>query len=477
MTSVSTVAGARSAPALLAVLVPAVLVTVVASDMVTLMLPTMGTAFGAGEPELAWVVTGFLLTFSVGIPFYGRVSDRFSLRGLFVFALLVYALGTLVCALAASLLVLVTGRVVAGMGAAGLPVLSVVAVTRTLPEGKRGMGIGVVSAGAGIGAAAGPAIGGGAGQLLGWPALFWIMFVAALSLLPAAWKVLPGERPAGAGGFDMLGGILLGAGAGLALFGMTRAQVAGFADPAAWTSLVSAVAAFVLFGFRTARAAKPFIPLSLLRDRVYRIALVVVFLAMMVNLGGLVFVPLLVVEVNGLTPGAGALVMIPAGIVAAVLAPAIGRAADRFGARPLVLTGLALITGSALALSTFAGGSSVVPAGAGMAGIGLGFLLVLTPLIGAVAGVLPAGQAGAGIGILQGAQFLGAGTGPAVFGVLAAARADADAFNPLYSASEGQAYSDVFLVMAAIGGVALLIASGLQRSARLRRRPRSPASP
>ncbi|MEU3274393.1 MFS transporter [Saccharomonospora sp. NPDC006951] len=475
MTPVSTAAGARSAPALLAVLVPAVLVTVVASDMVTLMLPSMGTAFGVGEPELAWVVTGFLLTFAVGIPFYGRVSDRFSLRGLFGFALLIYALGSLVCALAPDLLVLVAGRIVAGAGAAAFPVLSVVAVTRTLPEGKRGMGIGVVSAGAGIGAAAGPAIGGGVGQLLGWPALFWIMFVAALSLLPSAWKVLPGERPSGAAGFDVLGGILLGAGAGLALFGMTRAQVAGFADPAAWPSLVSAVAAFALFGLRTARAATPFVPLSLLRNRVYRIAIVVVFLAMVVNLGGLVFVPLLVVEVNGLTPGAGALVMIPAGIVAAVLAPAIGRAADRFGARTLVLTGLVLITVSALALSTLAGNTSVVPAGAGMAGIGLGFLLVLTPLIGAVAEVLPAEQTGAGIGILQGAQFLGAGTGPAVFGVIAAARSGSGALNPLYSGSEGQAYSDVFLVMAAVGVVAAFIAWGLK--GRLGLRPRSQASP
>ncbi|MGH8967831.1 MAG: MFS transporter, partial [Actinomycetes bacterium] len=98
--------------ALFALVVPALLAAVVASDMVNLMLPAIGVEFGASEAELAWVVTGFLLVFAVGVPFYGRVSDRVSLRRLFVVALAVYAAGSLVCALAPGLLVLVLGRVV-----------------------------------------------------------------------------------------------------------------------------------------------------------------------------------------------------------------------------------------------------------------------------------------------------------------------------------------------------------------------------
>ncbi|MFI9843501.1 MFS transporter [Nonomuraea sp. NPDC051941] len=314
-------------PALLAVLMPAMLATVVASDMVNLMLPSIGEEFGASEAELAWVVTGFLLMFSVGIPFYGRISDRVSLRRLFCFALVTYAAGSLISALAPGLLVLVLGRIVMGVGAAGLPVLSIIAVTRLMPEDKRGMGIGVVSAATGIGTAAGPAIGGGIGQFLGWPALFWMMLVVALALIPAAWRVLPGGRPAGAGRFDLPGGILLGLGAGLILFGITRAQADGVAAPSSWVSLVVAVVAFVLFGWRTVRLADPFVPPTLFAGPIYRAAVVVAFLAMVVNLGGMVFVPLLVVDVNGLEPGAGALVMVPAGVAVAALSPLIGRLA------------------------------------------------------------------------------------------------------------------------------------------------------
>jgi DHA2 family metal-tetracycline-proton antiporter-like MFS transporter/DHA2 family florfenicol/chloramphenicol resistance protein-like MFS transporter len=159
----------------------------------------------------------------------------------------------------------------------------------------------------------------------------------------------------------------------------------------------------------------------------------------------------LLVDVNGLSPGEGALVMIPAGLAVAVLSPLIGGIADRIGTRPLVLTGLGLMGLFTLFLSAFAGGTSVIPAGAGMLGLSVGFIFVLTPIISAATGALPTDQIGVGLGILQGAQFLGAGTGPALFGVLVTARQQggSEAVNPLY-AGDAAAFSDVFLVMALV---------------------------
>jgi DHA2 family metal-tetracycline-proton antiporter-like MFS transporter len=439
-------------PVLLAVLMPAMLATVIASDMVNLMLPSIGADFAASEAELAWVVTGFLLMFSVGIPFYGRLSDRFSLRGLFSVGLIAYAAGSLMCALAPSLPVLVGGRVVMGIGAAAIPVLAIIAVTRLLTADRRGTGIGVLSAAAGIGTAAGPTVGGGIGQLFGWPALFWLMFAVAVVLLPLVLRVLPGGRPEDPGRFDLLGGVLLGAGAGLVLFGVTQAQVAGFAAPSSWASIVAAALALALFARRTACIAHPFVPPALFANRVYRNAVVVGSLAMGVNLGGLVFVALLVVNVNGLTPGEGSLVMIPAGAAVAVLSPVIGRLSDRIG---LAAMGL-----FALLLSAVAGGDSVVPVGVGLLGLSIGFILVMTPIISAAAGSLQTEQVGVGLGILQGAQFLGAGAGPALFGVLLAAKLEngGDALSPLRIAGRGTAFADVFLVMAAVVVVALVVA-------------------
>jgi MFS transporter, DHA2 family, metal-tetracycline-proton antiporter len=141
---------------LLAVLVSAVLVAVTAGDMVVAVLPLVAEELGASEAQLGWVVTGYLFVLSVGIPLYGRISDFFSLRRIFSVALLLFAAGSLVCALAPSLPVLVVGRVVQGTGAAAIPALSVVAVTRVMPPGERGGAVGLMASGGGVGIAAGP---------------------------------------------------------------------------------------------------------------------------------------------------------------------------------------------------------------------------------------------------------------------------------------------------------------------------------
>lgn len=455
---------AGSGLALLAVLVPSILVAVIASDMVNLMLPSIGADFGASEAELAWVVTGFLLMFAIGIPFYGRITDRVSLRLLFGFALLTYAAGSLICALAPNLPVLVLGRIVTGTGAAALPVLSIIAVTKLMPPEKRGVGIGVLNAAAGIGMAAGPALGGGIGQFHGWSALFWLMLVVALMLFPAALRVLPSERPAGVGRLDLPGGILLGSGAGLILFGITQAQVAGFGASASWVSLAVGMMAIALFGWRTVNIAEPFVPPALFTNRVYRVSIIVTFLTMLINLGALVFVPILLIDVNGLRPGAATLVVIPAGVAAAILSPLIGRLADRIGTRSLVVAGLLIMGLSALFLSIFAGDTSVVPAGVGLVGLTIGFFCVMIPIISAAASALPEDQVGVGIGILQGAQFLGAGAGPALFGVLITARqqSGSGAFNPFHVGQEGAAFSDGFMGMALVAALALAIAFGMR---------------
>lgn len=449
-----------SALTLLAVLMPAMLATVIASDMVNLLLPAIGTQFDASEAEHAWVVTGFLLMFSIGIPFYGRLSDRVSLRRLFTVCLAIYAAGSLVSALAPTLLALVSGRIVMGIGAAGIPVLTILAVTRLLPTEKRGMGIGVISAAAGIGTAAGPAVGGGIGQLLGWHAPFWLMVAIALVLLPLIWRTLPDDTPTTTDRFDLTGGILFGAGAGLLLFGITQAQVAGFAATSAWGCLVVGLATLVLFAGRNRRVDRPFVPPALFDNRVFRVAVIVAFLAMSINLGALVFVPIVLVDVDGLDPGAGALVMIPAGVTVAALSPLCGRLADRIGARTPVLGGLVVMVLSALFLSTVAGGGSLVLTAIGITTLCAGFIFVMTPIISAAAGALAPAQAGIGLGILQGAQFLGASAGPAVFGVLVSARRQAgtDALNPLNATVDGAAFSDAFLAMALVAVAALIIA-------------------
>lgn len=465
-------------PRLMTVLVPAMLLIPVAADMVSLVLPLISDQFAASTGQVAWVVTGFLLMCAVGIPIYGRVADQFSLRLLFTIALSVFALGSLACALAPSLLVLVGGRVVMGMGGAAIPVLAIVAASRLLPSGQTAIGIGLLGAAGGAGTAAGPAVGGMLGQVWGWPALFWLMAAVSALLVPAVRATIRDTAPAGGRRFDLVGGLMLGAGVGMVLLGLTQVESAGFNAPS-WASMLTGVVLAALFVWRNRTASDPFVPPSLFGNRGYVAAVTVIFLAMVVNLATLVLVPLLVIDVNGLTPGQGSLVMIPGGLALAVTSPIAGRLVTR-GANEgaVALVGLTAIGLATIFMSTMGAGAAPAYAGIAIFALGLGFALVVTPVTSAVSRLLPSEQVGVGVGIFQGAQFLGAGVGPAVFGAFLAARSagQPEALNPLHS-GDAAVHSDAFLALATVTLLAVVAAVRLRAATRGHSDPTRPVGP
>ncbi|WP_419993545.1 MFS transporter [Streptomyces boninensis] len=456
-------------PRLLSVLIPAMLLIPIAADMVSLLLPRIATEFSTSTAQAAWVVTGFLLACAIGIPVYGRLADRFSLRRLFTVALVVFGAGSLICALAPSLVVLVVGRIVMGAGGAAIPVLAIVSAARLLSGREAAVGIGFLGASAGVGTAAGPAVGGILGDALGWSALFWLMTVAALALVPAVRRVLTDATPDDRRSIDLLGGVLLGGGVGLGLFGVTRIESAGLGSPTSWGSMAAGAVLAALFIWRIRTAGHPFVPPALFANRGYVAAVMVIFLAMTVNLATLVLVPILLINEGGLTPTEGSLVMIPGGLALAATSPLAGRISGR-GSRgtdagTLIVTGLAVLGGSMLLLSTLAAGDSPVLAGVAVFALGAGFAVVVTLTTTAVSQLLPPEQVGVGVGIFQGAQFLGAGVGPAVFSALLSARLGSadDAVNPLHT-DAAPAYSDTFLALAAVAVLAVLAALRLRRA-------------
>jgi DHA2 family metal-tetracycline-proton antiporter-like MFS transporter len=450
---------------LMGVLISAVFVSVLNSSMVNVVVPVIGRDYGVSEAQVGWVITGFLLTFAIGIPLYGRAADVFSIRRAFMVGLVAFAAGSLICASAPSLGMLVFGRIVQGAGGAAIPALSSVSVAKILPPGERGTALGLIVSSVGIGAAVGPILGGTVGSLVGWHYLFIGTLILTVALIPAALYVLPDDSPEEARGFDLPGGILLGLAAGLFLFGITRGQVSGFGSAGSWGSFAGSALAALGFGWRIRRSAEPFVSPTLFENRAYVAAVVVGYFCMLANVSALVFVPLLVSEVNGLSPGQAGLVLTPGAVALAIISPLAGRWSDRIGVRPLIFVGLVTMLLSLLSISTFGAGATPVIASLGMLGVGTGFALANSPNINAAASSLRPEEVGAGLGIFNGAFFLGGATGPALIGAFLAARkeAEAGALNPLY-ALDAAAYSDAFLVLSLALLISLVATLGLRRT-------------
>jgi DHA2 family metal-tetracycline-proton antiporter-like MFS transporter/DHA2 family florfenicol/chloramphenicol resistance protein-like MFS transporter len=326
---------------LLLVVALAVGVIVMNGSMTNVAIPTIREDFGATEGQTGWVITGYLLVFAVGIPLYGRLADVYSLKKTFALGLAGFAAGSLVCALAPSLPVLVAGRMVQAAGGAAIPALSSTAVVKLLPPGERGASLGLIVSSVGVGGAIGP---GRRRRRGGAPRLARPVLRDAAPgaiLLPAALRVLPdtvSEKPSAS--FDLPGGALLALAAGLSLFGVTEGQVEGFSAAISWGSFVAAALFALLFAWRINTAPEPFVSPALFKNGAYLACAAVGFFGMLANLTSLVLVPLMLSEVNGLGAEAVGLALAPGAVIIALLSPAAGRFSDRVGTRPPIVAGL-----------------------------------------------------------------------------------------------------------------------------------------
>lgn len=447
---------------LLAVLVTAVTVSVMNNSMVIVLLPEIGRDFSASAAAVSWVVTGFSLAFAVGTPLYGRIADVFGIRWVFCAGLVLFLAGSLLAGLATELSVLLAARVVQGLGGAAVPALASVTVARVLPDGRRGLAFGLIGTGVGVGQALGPVLGGLVAQVAGWTAPFLAAAVITVPLVVFAARVLPGADTTARPGWrsiDLPGGLLLGSAAAGVLLGVTEGQRAGFGAVSSWGVIVAGVVLAVAFAVRIRSAREPFAPPALFGSTPFVVASLVGFLMMACYLGVLLLIPQLVTSVNGLGVGEVGLVLLPGAVVVATLSAPVGRLSDRVGTRLPIITGLGVLLAAVLTLSTLAGGP-VLAVAATTSALGLSLAMVTSPLINAVSAAVPVAHSGVGLGIYQGAFFLGGGTGAAVVGAVLSARSGAGgdaAWNPLHSGAAAE-FSDTMLVVAAVLVVTVLLA-------------------
>ena len=448
---------------LMMVLSLSVLVGAITSDLVNPVLPLISKDLEASKSQVSWIVSGIALVLAIGIPIYGRISDFFELRKLYIFAIMILASGSLLCAIAPNLPLLVLGRMVQGAGMSAIPVLSIIAISKAFPQGKRGGALGIIAGSIGVGTAAGPIFGGVVGQYLGWNALFWFTFLLAIMIVIGAYYALPTIKPAESVGsnknFDFIGGLFLGLTVGLLLFGITQGETSGFSSFSSLTSLIGSVVALVGFIWRIVTAENPFVPPVLFNNKDYVNTVIIAFFSMFAYVAVLVFVPLLVVEVNGLSSGQAGMILLPGSVAVAILSPFVGRLSDRFGDKRLIITGLTLMGLSTLFLSTYASGASPLLVSVGVLGVGIAFAFTNSPANNAAVSALDADKVGVGMGIFQGALYLGAGTGAGMIGALLSALRDAtEPINPLYRL-DAISYSDAFL--AATGAILIALIAGL----------------
>jgi EmrB/QacA subfamily drug resistance transporter len=274
-------------------------------------LPTIGRDLGDVH-NLPWLITGYLLASTAILPLYGKIADihgrRFTLR----IALLTYMAGSLVCALAPDMLVLILGRVVHGLGGGGLTAMGMIVLADLVAPKERGRYYTYFALAYTTAGGSGPALGGFIAQHLHWSMIFWLniaMGLLALAITNVLLRRLPRyERPHR---LDVIGTALIVV-ASVAF--MLALSTGGVRWP--WTSpqilALLAVALVVgrLFVVRLTTAPEPLVPITILRHPIVRCAMVVTAFGWGTLLALNVVLPIYLQNALGLSPTSAGLYMV-----------------------------------------------------------------------------------------------------------------------------------------------------------------------
>jgi DHA2 family metal-tetracycline-proton antiporter-like MFS transporter len=431
---------------IVAVVCASVFLSVLNASIVNVTLPTIGQDLGVEPGRLGWVITIYLLVYGVAIPFYGRLADLYGARRFFVLGQAVFALGSLLCALAPSYPLLLAARVVQAGGGAAVPGLGVALIGRVAPPDRRGTVLGVLSTTVGAASAIGPTLGGFVTDALGWHYVFALGVLAGL-LVPASRAILAADEGRGGSRLDVWGGLFLGLGIVGALLAGTEGARAGWGAPIVLWAAAASAAGFVALILRQRGAESPFVPRDLLENRRYLALGALSFCTTTAFVGHLIGLPLLLAGVNGLPPSQVGLVLLPSAALNAVLGVIVGRLVDQAGARVPVRAGLALMLLAVLGLSTSVGAPPwVMAALLGLLGMGVAF--ANTPLSTAVSLLVRPERLPSAQSINTMLFFLGGSFGTTLVTAVVAARGRAaESLNPLH-AGPGVGFSDAFLLLA-----------------------------
>jgi EmrB/QacA subfamily drug resistance transporter len=401
----------------------AVLLAALDQMIVSTALPTIvGDLHGVGH--MSWVITAYLLAFTIGLPVYGKLGDLFGRKGLFVFAIVLFLAGSALSGLSRNMTELIAFRALQGAGGGGLMIGAQAIIGDLVSPRERGKYMGYIGAVFGVATVAGPLLGGYLTDDVSWRWVFYVNIPVGIVALPIVIFALRLPKHAGRARIDILGMALLAAASAcivlLSVWGGTQY---------AWhsTVIIGLGAGFlvlaVAFVFAERYAAEPVIPLRLFRGSIFNIAGLIGIVVGVALFGAVAYIPTFLQMVDHVSAAASGLLMLP--FVGGLLVSSIGSgrivsATGHYKLFPIVGTAVAAAGMSLLSLMSLT--SSKIDNGIYMAVLGVGIGLVLQILVLAVQNDAAPRDLGAATAANNYFRQLGGALGSGIVGSLFASR-------------------------------------------------------
>ncbi len=378
-----------------------------------------------GFDRYTWVTTAYLLTSTVTVPIYGKLSDLLGRKRVFMLGTLIFLLGSALCGLAQTMTQLIIFRGLQGLGAGALVPVSMAVIGDLFPPGERGKWQGIFGASWGIAGVVGPALGGWITDNLSWRWVFYVNLpIGALALavlllaMPALRNGTPGVR------IDVLGALLLVAGLVPLLLALTWAG-----SSYAWTSplvialLAGGLAILSVFTIYETRHPEPIVEPRLFRRRIFTVSVVTTAFISAGLLASTVFVPLFLQGVSGTSATRSGAVLTPLNFAAGAGAIGCGQILRRWSRYYVLgLINAVFMIAGMLALLRLGVHSRAVDAAPGLICLGIGYGIGVVLFTVVIQNAFPRAQLGQVSGALIFFRSIGGTIGLAVMGSLLTAR-------------------------------------------------------
>jgi EmrB/QacA subfamily drug resistance transporter len=322
----------------------------VEGSVLSVALPAIRESYGAGAQQVQWVVNAYLLPLSALLLLGGALGDHFGRRRLLVIGTSIFAVTSLVCALAPSLPILLAARAAQGVGAALLLPNSLALLNAAFQGEKRGRAVGIWAAAGAAAAAIAPLIGGWLVGTVGWPAIFYINIPLALGAIVIALRYVAESREPGAGRTDYGGALLATCGLGGLTYALTLWSATRHFTNEALVALV--IGLVMLAGFlwvEHRRGVCAMMPLALFENLCFSGLNLLTFLLYAAFAAAMLLIPYVLITSGGYSPVQAGLAMLPLPILMTAVSPTMGSLAARIGPRiPLIVGPLVVAVGMIL---------------------------------------------------------------------------------------------------------------------------------
>ncbi|QFY10453.1 DHA2 family efflux MFS transporter permease subunit [Nonomuraea phyllanthi] len=306
------------------------------------------TALDAGTEQIQWVATAHLLTLAVVVPTMPWALSRVGARVLWRAGLLVFAVASLLCGAAWSVSGLIAFRVLQGIGGGLiLPLLQTILATMAGPR-RLGRAMALVAVPGQLAPLLGPLLGGVLIDGPGWRWVFWVSVPLSVAALILSWRGLPDSVPTDPRPLDLPGLLLLCPGLAALLYGGTQLTASANGLGGAWPPIALGTALLSGYARRALRRRHPLVDLRLFRDRAFALSCGLMLLAGASIFGPMLLLPLFYQQVRGATGVETGLLLAPLALGTMAALPLAGRLTDRFGPRPLLITGTVVAAASTL---------------------------------------------------------------------------------------------------------------------------------